>query len=89
MPSWCVGKDCFPDALLTTSKKPLFPTFFMLTYFSASGMLHFLVVRVDETNTSDKEEWVKTMDLEMESMYFNSVWELEDLPEGVKPIGCK
>ncbi|KAF2369249.1 hypothetical protein BSL88_16760, partial [Acinetobacter baylyi] len=29
------------------------------------------------------------MDLEMESMYFNSVWELVDPPEGVKPIGCK
>ncbi|KAA0049829.1 gag/pol protein [Cucumis melo var. makuwa] len=29
------------------------------------------------------------MDLEMESIYFNSVWELVDLPEGVKPIGCK
>ncbi|TYK22575.1 gag/pol protein [Cucumis melo var. makuwa] len=25
----------------------------------------------------------------MESMYFNLVWELVDLPEGVKPIGCK
>ncbi|KAA0048569.1 gag/pol protein [Cucumis melo var. makuwa] len=25
----------------------------------------------------------------MESVYFNSVWELVDLPEGVKPIGCK
>ncbi|TYK17766.1 hypothetical protein E5676_scaffold306G00060 [Cucumis melo var. makuwa] len=31
------------DALLTTSGKPLFPTFFMSTCFSASGMLHFLV----------------------------------------------
>ncbi|KAA0034955.1 gag/pol protein [Cucumis melo var. makuwa] len=29
------------------------------------------------------------MDLEMESMYFNLVWEIVDLPEGVKPIGCK
>ncbi|KAA0048708.1 gag/pol protein [Cucumis melo var. makuwa] len=38
---------------------------------------------------SDKDQWVKAMDLEMESMYFNSVWELVDLPEGVKPIGCK
>ncbi|KAL0544159.1 hypothetical protein IC582_019271 [Cucumis melo] len=27
--------------------------------------------------------------LEMVSMYFNSVWELVDLPKGVKPIGCK
>ena len=29
------------------------------------------------------------MNLEMESMYFNSVWELVDQPDGVKPIGCK
>ena len=37
----------------------------------------------------DKEEWLKAMNLEMESMYSNSVWELVDLPDGVKPIGCK
>ena len=29
------------------------------------------------------------MNIEMESMYFNSVWELVDKPDGVKPIGCK
>ncbi|KAA0067047.1 gag/pol protein [Cucumis melo var. makuwa] len=29
------------------------------------------------------------MNLEMEFMYFNSVWQLVDLPEEVKPIGCK
>ncbi|KAL4035917.1 hypothetical protein IC575_004627 [Cucumis melo] len=40
-------------------------------------------------NDVDKDQWVKAMDLEMESMYFNSVWELVDLLEGVKPIGCK
>ncbi|KAA0059676.1 gag/pol protein [Cucumis melo var. makuwa] len=40
-------------------------------------------------NDVDMDQWVKAMDLEMESMYFNSVWELVDLPEGVKPIGCK
>ncbi|KAA0040410.1 gag/pol protein [Cucumis melo var. makuwa] len=39
-------------------------------------------------NDVDKDQWVKAMDLEMKSMYFNSVWELVDLPEGVKPIGC-
>ncbi|KAA0049915.1 gag/pol protein [Cucumis melo var. makuwa] len=33
-------------------------------------------------NDVDKDQWVKSMDLEMESMYFNSVWELVDLPEG-------
>ena len=37
----------------------------------------------------DKEEWLKAMNLEMESMYSNSVWKLVDLPDGVKPIGCK
>ncbi|TYK04614.1 gag/pol protein [Cucumis melo var. makuwa] len=40
-------------------------------------------------NDIDKYHWVKVMDLAMESMYFNSVWELVDLPKGVKPIGCK
>ncbi|WBP92221.1 reverse transcriptase domain-containing protein [Kitasatospora cathayae] len=37
----------------------------------------------------DKDKWLKAMDLEMESMYSNSVWELVDQPVGVKPIGCK
>ena len=40
-------------------------------------------------NDVDHDQWVKAMDLEMESMYFNQVWDLVDLPEGVKPIGCK
>ena len=47
-----------------------------LTYCSAMG-------------GSDKEEWLKAMNLEMESMYSNSVWDLVDQPDGVKPIGCK
>ena len=38
---------------------------------------------------SEKENWQQAMNLEMESMYSNSVWKLVDLPEGVKPIGCK
>ncbi|TYK30982.1 retrovirus-related pol polyprotein from transposon tnt 1-94 [Cucumis melo var. makuwa] len=37
--------------------------------------------RVDETTTSDQDQSVKAMDLEMESMYFNSIWELVDLLE--------
>ncbi|KAK0593814.1 hypothetical protein LWI29_007828 [Acer saccharum] len=37
----------------------------------------------------NKEEWLKAMNLEIESMYSNSVWELVGLPDGVKPIGCK
>ncbi|TYK09437.1 retrovirus-related pol polyprotein from transposon tnt 1-94 [Cucumis melo var. makuwa] len=37
----------------------------------------------------DKDEWVKAMNLELESMYFNLVWDLVDQHDGVKPIGCK
>ena len=37
----------------------------------------------------DQEKLQEAMKLEMESMYSNSVWELIDLLEGVKPIGCK
>ncbi|RVW82191.1 Retrovirus-related Pol polyprotein from transposon TNT 1-94 [Vitis vinifera] len=37
----------------------------------------------------DREKWQEAMKLKIESMYSNSVWELVDLPEGIKPIGCK
>ena len=38
---------------------------------------------------SDKDKWQDAMNQEMESMYSNSVWELVDPPEDVRPIGCK
>ena len=31
----------------------------------------------------------EAMKSELESMYSNNVWTLVDLPQGVKPIGCK
>ncbi|KAA0068060.1 gag/pol protein [Cucumis melo var. makuwa] len=37
----------------------------------------------------DCDQWIKAMDLEMESMYSNSIWTLVDQPNDVKPIGCK
>ncbi|KAA0051985.1 zinc finger BED domain-containing protein RICESLEEPER 2-like [Cucumis melo var. makuwa] len=40
-------------------------------------------------NDVDSDQWIKAMDLEMESMYSNSVWTLVDQPSGVRPIGCK
>ena len=33
--------------------------------------------------------WKQAMNAEMDSMYTNSVWELVDLSDGIKPIGCK
>ncbi|KAL5549445.1 hypothetical protein UlMin_004676 [Ulmus minor] len=43
----------------------------------------------DAMKDVDSKAWQQAMDLEMDSMYSNQVWELVDLPEGVKPIGCK
>ncbi|TYK26489.1 retrovirus-related pol polyprotein from transposon tnt 1-94 [Cucumis melo var. makuwa] len=40
-------------------------------------------------NDVDCNQWIKVMDLEMESIYSNSVWSLVDQPNDVKPIGCK
>ncbi|KAA0037081.1 gag/pol protein [Cucumis melo var. makuwa] len=40
-------------------------------------------------NDVDCDQWIKAMDLEMESMYSNSVWTLVDQPNHKKPIGCK
>ena len=37
----------------------------------------------------DKDKWLTAMEQELESMYSNSVWELVDIPESVRPIGCK
>ena len=33
--------------------------------------------------------WLEAMKNEMDSMYENKVWTLTDIPEGIKPIGCK
>ncbi|KAA0041899.1 retrovirus-related pol polyprotein from transposon tnt 1-94 [Cucumis melo var. makuwa] len=40
-------------------------------------------------NGVDCDQWIKAMDLEMESMYSNYVWTLVDQPSEVRPIGCK
>ena len=37
----------------------------------------------------DKDKWKDVMNLEMESMYSNSVWELVDPLDEVKPIRFK
>lgn len=35
------------------------------------------------------EEWKTSMETEMTALKYNNTWELVDLPEGKKPIGCK
>ena len=55
-----------------------------------------LLIEDDEPSTyeeavasNDSEKWLEAMKSEMDSMYTNQVWELVDVPVGVKPIGCK
>jgi hypothetical protein len=37
----------------------------------------------------DSDKWLEAMNSEMESMYTNQVWNLVDLPDGVRTIKCK
>ncbi|KAL6335107.1 hypothetical protein AAG906_026487 [Vitis piasezkii] len=39
--------------------------------------------------SSDSKKWIEAMKDEMKSMKDNSVWDLVELPKGVKSIGCK
>ena len=43
----------------------------------------------EEINDKDFGFWKEAMKSESESMYSNNLWTLVDLPQGVKPIGCK
>ncbi|TYK06159.1 gag/pol protein [Cucumis melo var. makuwa] len=40
-------------------------------------------------NDVDCDQWIKAIDLKMESMYSNSVWTLVDQLSEVRPIGCR
>ena len=38
---------------------------------------------------TNSEKWITAMQEEMKSMKDNGVWDLVELPKGIKPIGCK
>ena len=40
-------------------------------------------------SSNEREKLSEAMDKEMNSIQSNKVWELVELPEGKKPIGCK
>jgi hypothetical protein len=40
-------------------------------------------------SSPDSNQWINAMRSEMDSMYDNQVWDLVDLPEGVRPLHCK
>jgi len=39
--------------------------------------------------SSNSQKWIGVMEEEIKSMRDNDVWDLVELSEGVKPIGCK
>ena len=39
--------------------------------------------------SSNSQKWINAMEDEMKSMKDNNIWDLVELPTGVKPIGCK
>ena len=39
--------------------------------------------------SSNSQNWINVMKDEMKSMQDNDVWNLVELPKGMKPIGCK
>ena len=40
-------------------------------------------------SSNEKEKWINAMENEIESLKKHDVWELVDLPEGRKTVGCK
>ena len=43
----------------------------------------------ESLNSSESDQWLIAVNIEMDSMYINQVWTLVDPPEGITPIGCK
>ena len=39
--------------------------------------------------SSESNLWLDVMKVEMHLMYVNKFWKLVDIPEGIKPVGCK
>ena len=53
------------------------------------GLEDDLILVSQVKQSSDFEKWIKAMKDEMKSMKDNGVWDLVELPESVKSIGCK
>ena len=39
--------------------------------------------------SDDSSKWMESMNEELKSMAHNGVWDLIELPNGCKPVGCK
>ncbi|KAJ0878262.1 putative RNA-directed DNA polymerase [Helianthus annuus] len=57
-----------------------------------AGFISFLNKSAEPSSYSEASKdpkWVEAMNLEMEALLRNKTWELVDLPNNRKPIGCK
>ena len=52
-------------------------------------MLMILLLYADVIKYTDNDQWLKAINLEMESMYSKTVYELTNPLEDVRPIRCK
>jgi Reverse transcriptase (RNA-dependent DNA polymerase) len=48
-----------------------------------------LVLFKQSIMSRNSSQWLEAMNDEMKSMEINEVWDLVELPVGVKPVGCK
>ena len=53
------------------------------------GAIHDPKMFSQVVSSKDSNLWNEAMKAEMDSMESNQVWDLVELPIGVKPIGCK
>ena len=43
----------------------------------------------DDLESQDSKKWLEAMRFERDTMSENQVWDFVDLPNRIKPIGCK
>ena len=53
------------------------------------GKLNDPIFYNEAISSDQSSEWNKAMIDELESMKKNDIWDLVELPNGVKPVGCK
>ena len=84
-----------PENLLRRSSRSKRPTNFddYVTYLTEAemdaGKFTDPTSYNEAINSDQSSEWSKAMIEELDSMKKNDVWDLVELPNGVKPVGCK
>ena len=84
-----------PEIALRRSSRPRRPTNFddFTTYLNEAdldiGKCNDPTSYNEAVNSDHSSQWNKAMIDELDSMSKNDVWQLVELPKGIKPVGCK